>query len=67
MNVMEREANSILKKVKDGNISIDKARRMLFLLTGVTNTDTCKLNRVKEDCSVYLYTKLKCDGCFYKC
>jgi len=66
-NFMGKEVNNILKRYKDGELTLDKTRRMIFVLTGVLKTDSCTLDRVKEECSVFLHTTLKCDGCFYKC
>ena len=43
---MEQEANKILEQFKNGNITKDKARRLLFVLSGVTY---CKLDRLKEE------------------
>lgn len=42
---MEKEANKILEDFKNGKITLDKARRLLFVLSGVSKSATCKLDR----------------------
>jgi hypothetical protein len=64
---MEKEANSILEKFKSGDITKDKARRLLFLLTGVNKSATCKLDRLENECSIFLHTQGKCENCGHSC
>lgn len=60
---IDKEANSILDKFKNGTLTKDKARRLLFVITGVSKTAACKLDRLTKDCSIALYTKSGCSGC----
>jgi hypothetical protein len=65
---MEQEANKILEQFKNGNITKDKARRLLFVLSGVSRSAYCKLDRVKEECSIIQNTSFKsCEGCGHFC
>jgi len=65
---MEKEANSILEQHKQGKLTTDKARRLLFVLSGVSRSAYCKLDRVKEDCSIIQNTSFKsCEGCGHFC
>jgi hypothetical protein len=60
---MEKEANKILEDFKNGKATLDKTRRLLFVLTGVKKSATCDLDRKESECSIYLHTKGKCNGC----
>lgn len=60
---MEKEANKILENFKNGKTTLDKTRRLLFVLTGVRNSATCDLDRKENECSIYLHTKGKCSNC----
>lgn len=65
---MEKEANSILEEYKKGNLTTDKARRLLFTLCGFTNSSYCKLDRTKENCPIIQNTSFKnCEGCGHHC
>ena len=64
---MEKEANKILEDFKNGKITLDKARRLLFVLSGVSKSATCKLDRLENECSIWLYTSGKCNGCGHSC
>lgn len=64
---IEKEANIILEKIKSNNISIDKARRLLFVLCGISKSATCKLDRIEKECCIRLYTSCKCDNCGHYC
>lgn len=55
---------SLLEKHKKGEITTDKARRMLFLVCGVAKSDCCELDRLPSECSIILYTSSKdCKKC----
>jgi hypothetical protein len=65
---MEKEANTILTKFKNGEITLDKARRLLFVLSGVSKSASCRLDRLPNECSIILNTSLKtCNGCGHYC
>jgi len=64
---MEKEANKILDQFKKGELTLDKTRRLLFVLTGINKTSNCKLDRLENECSIYLNTESKCNGCFQAC
>lgn len=64
---MEKEANNILNQFKQDKITLDKARLMLFVLVGVRKSATCKFDRIENECSIYLNTNGKCDGCGQNC
>jgi hypothetical protein len=64
----EKEANKILENFKLGKITLDKARRELFVLCGVSKSASCKLDRLPKECSIFLYTSSKsCNGCGHYC
>jgi len=66
---MEQEANKILEQFKNGNLTKDKARRLLFVLSGVSKSAYCKLDRLKEECSISQHTSPKgeCGNCGHYC
>ena len=64
---MEKKANKILEDFKSGKITLDKARRLLFVLSGVSKSATCKLDRIENECSIWLCTKGKCESCGQYC
>ena len=66
---MEKEANSILEQHKQGKLTTDKARRLLFVLSGVSKSTYCKLDRLKEECSIaqHISPKGECGGCGHYC
>jgi hypothetical protein len=64
---LKKQSNKILEQHKKGELTTDKARRLLFVLTGISETSTCSLDRVKKECSVWLYTSGKCESCYYSC
>lgn len=66
--ISEKEANKILENFKSGKITLDKARRQFFVLCGVNKNASCKLDRVPNECSIFLYTSSKsCEGCGHNC
>jgi hypothetical protein len=67
MENLEKEVNSILEKHKKGDLTTDNARRLLLLFTGHAKTAACKLDRIQNECSIYLYTTGKCENCGNKC
>jgi len=60
---MEKQVNKILTQFKNGDISLDKTRRLLLTLTGVLKTSTCTMDRLESECSISLHTKSGCNGC----
>ena len=64
---MEKKANKILEDFKNGKITLDKARRLLFVLSGASKNATCKLDRLENECSIWLHTTGKCEGCGHSC
>jgi len=64
---MEKEINKLLGMVSAGTITKDKSFRQIMLLTGKRKSATCKLDRIENECSIWLYTKGKCDNCGHKC
>ena len=56
---MKKETESILQEFKKGTITLDKAQRQLFVLFGVSKSATCKLDRLPNECSIFLYTSGK--------
>jgi len=65
---MEKEANKILDDFKNNKITLDKARRLLFVLTDIRKSSTCRLDRLPIECSIILHTSLKtCDRCGHFC
>lgn len=61
---MKQETETILQWYKDGRLTINDAQRQLFVLFGVSNSSTCKLDRLPKDCSIIQNTSIKsCDGC----
>lgn len=67
MENIEKEFNSILERHKRGDLTTDKTRRLLLVLTKNAKNAACKLDRVQNECSIYLYTTGKCENCGNKC
>jgi len=54
---MEKEINNLLDMVSAGTIAKDKAFREIMLLTGKRKSATCKLDRIENECSIWLTPK----------
>jgi len=68
LSTMERTAVSLLEEHKKGNLTTDKARRLMFVLCGINKTAACKLDRLKGDCPIIKHSSLKdCEGCGHFC
>lgn len=60
----KKELNSILHKYKYGDISNDKAQRLIAVVFGEMKTASCSLDRLPKDCSTFNYTSIKdCSQC----
>jgi len=59
MNKIEKEqaANAVLHHFKQGKYTADKTRRLIFTILGENKTAACKLDRLRDSCSIALYTK----------
>jgi len=63
---MEKGINVILTDFKKGEIPLDQAQRLILVLTGHRKNAACRLDRLQNDCSIWLYTNCKCEGCGHK-
>lgn len=62
-----REATRVLSEFKKGNLTMDKTRRLMFTLMGVTKSAACELDRLPKECSIFIHTSVNsCDGCGHK-
>jgi len=55
-----------LTDFKKGEIPLDQAQRLILVLTGHRKNAACRLDRLQNDCSIWLYTNGKCEGCGHK-
>ena len=65
LQIIDQEANKILEQFKNNKITKDKTRKLLFVLSGINKSSYCKLDRIKEECSIAQNTipHGECDIC----
>lgn len=64
----EREATRVLSEFQKGKNTMDKTRRLMFTLMGITKTAACRLDRLPKECSIFLHTSAhSCEGCGHHC
>jgi len=65
---ISKSINVILNMFQNNEIDLKRTNVLILDATGIINNPNCKLDRLKESCSIYNYTSLSCKECghFYK-